>query len=41
LRQFTGKGDTHPKKAYLIKTDLIKNYSAKILEHNKLQKPTN
>ena len=30
LRQFTGKGDTQPKKAYLIPVQRIKNYASSI-----------
>ena len=32
LRQFTGKGDTHPKKAYLIPVQRIKNYASSIIK---------
>jgi len=32
LRQFTGKGDTQPKKAYLIPVQRIKNYASSIIK---------
>ncbi len=32
LRQFTGKGDTHAKKAYLIPVQRIKNYASSIIK---------
>jgi hypothetical protein len=32
LRQFTGKGDTQPKKAYLISVRRIKNYASSIIK---------
>ena len=32
LRQFTGKGDSQPKKAYLIPVQRIKNYASSIIK---------
>jgi hypothetical protein len=32
LRQFTGKGDSYPKKAYLIPVQRIKNYASSIIK---------
>ena len=41
LRQFVGKGDTHPKKAYLIKIETIKKYAkTSVLRPSKLQTST-
>jgi len=41
LRQFVGKGDMHPKKAYLIKIETIKKYAkTSVLRPSKLQKRT-
>lgn len=41
LRQFVGKGDMHPKKAYLIKIETIKKYAkTSVLRPSKLQTST-
>ena len=41
LRQFVGKGDIHPKKAYLIKIETIKKYAkTSVLRPSKLQTGT-
>lgn len=41
LRMFTGKGDTQPKKAYLIPVETIKKYAKKVvLRERILQAPT-
>ena len=41
LRQFVGKGDMHPKKAYLIKIETIKKYAkTSVLRSSKLQTST-
>ena len=41
LRQFVGKGDIHPKKAYLIKIETIKKYAkTSVLRPSKLQTST-
>jgi hypothetical protein len=41
LRMFTGKGDTQPKKAYLIPVETIKKYAKKVvLRKDILQAPT-
>ena len=40
LRQFTGKGDTQPKKAYLIPVDTIKKYAKSILPRRNILQTT-
>ena len=41
LRKFVGKGDMHPKKAYLIKIETIKKYAkTSVLRSSKLQTST-
>jgi hypothetical protein len=36
LRQFTGKGDTQPKKAYLIPVETIKKYSSRTVSRDQI-----
>jgi len=40
LRQFTGKGDTQPKKAYLIPVETIKKYSSRTLSRDQILQTT-